>query len=107
MQKATRGRWPFQYLYWDYTIGFLLVSLLLALTFGNTGYSDLSFFDDLAKIDGFYLLLAAVGGVVFNIGNILIVVAIEIAGLTVAFPIVMGIALVWGCVDQLYCFPTR
>ena len=105
MQKATRGKWAFQYLYWDYTIGFLLVSLLLALTFGHTGYSGRFFFNDLAETDGFYVLLAAVGGVVFNLGNILIVVAIEIAGLTVAFPIVMGIALVWGVALNYVAYP--
>ena len=77
MQKASCGKWAFQYLYWDYTIGFLLISLFLALVFGNLGYSNQSFFDHLEEISSFYLLLAAVGGVIFNIGNILIVVAIE------------------------------
>lgn len=105
MQKASCGKWAFQYLYWDYTIGFLLISLFLALVFGNLGYSNQSFFDHLEEISSFYLLLAAVGGVIFNIGNILIVVAIEMAGLTVAFPIVMGLALVWGVLINYIASP--
>ena len=40
--------------------------------------------------------LAVAGGIIFNAANLLLVVAIEIAGLAVAFPLGIGLALVIG-----------
>ena len=92
VQKATQGKWPFQFLYWDYTIGFLLVSLLMFF-FSKKEYS---FLISLSSADLKHVFFALLGGIIFNFGNILIVVAIELAGLAIAFPLVMGIAMVWG-----------
>ena len=97
-QKLTRN-WRFELFYWDYVWGILLCSLLIGLTLGRTdAASPDSFFQNLASADSTHLGYAFVGGVVFNIANILIVAAIAIAGLAVAFPVGIGLALVIGSV---------
>jgi len=95
-QKLCKG-WRFELFYWDYVWGILLISILLGFTLGrtNTASPD-SFLQNLSAADGHHLLLAFLGGVVFNIANILLVAAIAIAGLAVAFPIGIGLALVIG-----------
>ena len=92
VQKATQGKWPFQFLYWDYTMGFLLISLLMGFFIKN----EYGFLISFLSADFKNILFALFGGIIFNVGNILIVVAIEIAGLAIAFPLVMGIAMIWG-----------
>jgi len=97
-QKAT-GKWRFELFYWDYVWGILLMTLLIGLTFGRTdAASPDSFFHNLRAADGAHLLWAFAGGIVYNIANILIVGAIAIAGLAVAFPVGIGLALVIGSV---------
>jgi len=97
-QKLT-GNWRFELFYWDYVWGILLMSVLMGFTLGNTrpGSPD-SFMTNLGRADIHHLLLAFAGGIVFNIANILLVAAIAIAGLAVAFPIGIGLALVIGSI---------
>lgn len=97
-QKAT-GSWRFELFYWDYVWGILLLSLIVGLTLGRTDpASPESFFNNLGSASVRNLLLALAGGVIFNIANMLLVAAIGIAGLAVAFPIGIGLALVIGSV---------
>lgn len=97
-QKLTKG-WRFELFYWDYVLGILLISVVMGFTMGNTDpASPESFLANLRAADGHHILLAFLGGVVFNIANILLVAAIAIAGLAVAFPIGIGLALVIGSV---------
>jgi glucose uptake protein len=97
-QKLTKG-WRFELFYWDYVFGILLISLILGFTMGSTDPSSPdSFMANLRAADAHHILLAFVGGVVFNVANILLVAAIAIAGLAVAFPIGIGLALVIGAV---------
>jgi glucose uptake protein len=97
-QKAT-GNWRFELFYWDVVWGILLLSLIVGLTFGRTDpASPESFFNNLESASGRNLLLALAGGAIFNIANMLLVAAIGIAGLAVAFPIGIGLALVIGTV---------
>jgi glucose uptake protein len=97
-QKAT-GSWRFELFYWDYVWGIVLLSLLVGLTLGRTDpASPESFFNNLASAGARSLLLALAGGVIFNIANMLLVAAIDVAGLAVAFPIGIGLALVIGSV---------
>lgn len=97
-QKLARKEWRFELFYWDYTIGVLLISSVLALTMGSFGSQGRSFLEDLGQADTQNLISALVGGVVFNAANILLVAAIDIAGLAVAFPVGIGLALVLGVV---------
>jgi glucose uptake protein len=97
-QKLSKG-WRFELFYWDYVFGIVLIALVLGFTMGNTDpASPDSFVANLRTADGEHLLLAVLGGVVFNVANILLVAAIAIAGLAVAFPIGIGLALVIGSV---------
>jgi glucose uptake protein len=97
-QKLCKN-WRFELFYWDYMWGILLIAVLMGLTLGRTDVaSPDSFVANLRCADVRHLLLAFLGGVVFNIGNILLVAAIAIAGLAVAFPIGIGLALVIGSV---------
>jgi glucose uptake protein len=97
-QKLTGPDWPFQLFYWDYAIGVVLLSLLMAFTVGSAGSFGRGFLGDLAQADCRWLTSAFVGGIVFNLSNILLVGAIDIAGLAVAFPVGVGLALVVGIV---------
>jgi len=95
-QKLATKQWPFPLYYWDYAIGVLLLSLLLAFTAGSIGTEGRNFIDDLLQADFSSLGSAFLGGVVFNIANLLLVAAIAIAGMAVAFPIGIGLALALG-----------
>jgi glucose uptake protein len=97
-QKLTGQHWPFQLFYWDYAIGVVLLALLMAFTAGSLGSSGRGFLVDLAQADSRWLVSAFGGGVVFNLSNILLVGAIEIAGIAVAFPVGVGLALVIGVI---------
>jgi glucose uptake protein len=104
-QKLATQEWRFQLFYWDYAIGVLLLALFLAFTLGSTGSVGRSFSTDLGQANGAALGSALAGGVVFNLANILLVAAIDIAGLAVAFPIGIGIALVLGVVTNYVATP--
>lgn len=97
-QKLSAGTWRFELFYWDYVIGITIFSLLLALTLGSIGDGGRSFITDLNQADHPSLLSAFMGGVIFNAANILLVAAIAIAGMSVAFPIGIGLALIIGVV---------
>ncbi|MCC5928850.1 MAG: multidrug DMT transporter permease [Cyclobacteriaceae bacterium] len=94
--KIATDKWPFPLYYWDYSLGLILISLIYAFTMGSIGESGRSFIDDLAQADFNSLTSAFLGGVIFNLSNLLIVAAIAVAGLSVAFPIGVGLALVIG-----------
>lgn len=104
-QKIAEKQWSFQLFYWDYAIGVLLMALLLAFTAGSTGSEGRSFMTDLAQADFQSLSMAFMGGVVFNLANILLVAAIAIAGMAVAFPIGIGLALVLGVISNYVAEP--
>jgi len=105
-QKLATKEWKFQLFYWDYCIGVLLLTLILALTMGSMGAGGRGFFADLGQASGKYLGFAFLGGVIFNIANILLVAAIDIAGLAVAFPIGIGLALVIGVITTYRVDPS-
>ncbi len=95
-QKAVGKRWRFELFYWDYVFGVVVASLLFALTFGSMGEHGRSFLKDLAQADPANIGSALLGGVVFNAANILLVAAIALSGMAVAFPVGIGLALVLG-----------
>jgi glucose uptake protein len=97
-QKLASKEWRFQLFYWDYAIGVLLLSLLLAFTLGSNGSGGRGFLADLHQANNRWLACAFLGGVIFNLSNILLVAAIDIAGLAVAFPVGVGLALVLGVI---------
>jgi glucose uptake protein len=97
-QKLAAGRWRFELFYWDYVIGIVLLALLFGLTMGSTGTLGRPFINDLQQATFASYSKALIGGVIFNLANILIVAAIAVAGMSVAFPIGIGLALVLGVI---------
>ena len=104
-QKLASKEWRFQLFYWDYAIGVLLLALVLAFTMGSTGSGGRPFLADLRQAEGKWLGSAFLGGVIFNLSNILLVAAIDIAGLAVAFPVGVGLALVLGVITTYWVNP--
>ncbi len=97
-QKLAGKTWRFELFYWDYVIGILIFSLLSAFTIGSVGKEGRSFLDDLQQAGSSNILSALIGGFIFNAANILFSAAIAIAGMAVAFPIAIGLALVLGVI---------
>ena len=97
-QKLAGKTWRYELFYWDYVIGILLFSIFLGLTLGSTGDAGRSFITDLKQITLNNYASALVGGAVFNLGNILLSAAVSLSGMTVAFPLGVGIALVLGVI---------
>lgn len=95
-QKLAYKEWSFPLFYWDYTLGVIILSLIFGLTLGSIGENGEGFFPNLMNAAPKAFLYALLGGVVFNIANLLLVAAIEIAGMAIAFPIGIGLALVLG-----------
>jgi glucose uptake protein len=88
----------FELFYWDYAIGIFLISLVLAFTMGSTGHDSSSFLNNVSAADTSNIIWTMVGGAIFNLANLLLVAAIDMAGLAVALPVSIGIALVVGTV---------
>ena len=95
-QNLIGKQWRFELFYWDYSIGILLLALLMAFTFGSLGSQGRSFIPDVEQADARYLLSSAVGGFIWNVGTLLLVASISIAGMSVAFPIGGGIGWTLG-----------
>lgn len=95
-QKLAKKGWRFELFYWDYAIGVLLLTVILGLTLGSSGTAGRSFVADLQQASHPSIHSALVGGAIFNLANILLVAAIDIAGMSVAFPVGIGLALVLG-----------
>jgi glucose uptake protein len=90
--KMTR-KWRFELFYFDFSFGVLLTALVAAFTFGSMG-DDLSFADNLLIAGRRQIAYAIAAGIIFNLGNMLLVAAISLVGLAVAFPVGLGLALV-------------
>ena len=90
----------FELFYWDYAIGILLISLIFAFTLGSTGNDADSFLNNVHSADTNNIVSTMVGGAIFNLANLLLVAAIDMAGLAIAFPVSIGIALVVGVISS-------
>jgi glucose uptake protein len=105
-QKADAA-WRFELFYIDYNIGLLLCAVLAALTLGNLDPSSAdSFFANLVSAAPRAWFEALAGGIVFTIGNLLLVAAISIAGMAVAFPVGSWLGLVIGAVLNYFVSPS-
>jgi glucose uptake protein len=95
-QKLAAGRWRFELFYWDYVIGILFTALVAAFTIGSIGDKGRGFVADLGQASTINICSALLAGLIFNGANILLTSAIAIAGMSVAFPVGIGIALILG-----------
>lgn len=97
-QKLASKSWRFELFYWDFVIGTLIFSTIFAFTLGSTGEVGRSFLVDINQADYGNIGKAFLAGIIFNLANILLVAAIAIAGMSVAFPVGIGIALILGVI---------
>ena len=105
-QKLAGKSWRFELFYWDYVIGIVLFSLLLGFTLGSFGENGRGFLTDISQAETGNIMKAILGGVIFNASNILLVAAMAIAGMAVAFPVGVGIALALGVIIN-YAFAPK
>lgn len=104
-QKLAQKSWRFELFYWDYALGVLLFSLTSGLLIGSSGAGGRSFAADIAQAEVGSIVSALLGGVIFNLSNILLVAAIAIAGMSIAITIGVGIALVLGVIINYMSYP--
>jgi glucose uptake protein len=102
--KGVRN-YRFELFYWDYAVGIFLISLVLAFTMGSTSRDAASFLNNVSSADRSNFFYTLAGGAVFNLANLLLVAAIDMAGLATAFPVSIGIALVVGVVSSYILQP--
>lgn len=95
----------FELFYWDYAVGIFVISLVLAFTAGTTSHDATSFLNNVRAADQANLYYTLTGGVIFNLANLLLVAGIDMAGLSIAFPVSIGIALVVGVVSSYLLQP--
>jgi glucose uptake protein len=94
-----RGKYRFELFYWDYVAGVMLGVLGLSALLAP---ASAVFHGGMAAGNVAWAVLA---GIVFNLGNVLLVAAISLAGLSVAFPICIGLALLIGVGVGWYIAP--
>ena len=103
-QKIAKG-WRFELFYWDYVIGILLFSLMFGFTAGNSGTKGMGFVESIGQADVRNIFSAMLGGIIFNLSNILLVAAIAIAGMAIAFPVGVGLCMVLGVLINYIAVP--
>ena len=104
-QKLASKSWRYELFYWDYVIGILLFSIVMGFTLGSFGEHGRHFTSDLAQVETGAMVSAFIGGVIFNLSNILLSSSISIAGMAVAFPVGVGLALVLGVFINYFSTP--
>jgi glucose uptake protein len=102
--KGVRN-YRFELFYWDYAVGIFFISVIFAFTMGSTTNDASSCLNNIRSADPSNILYTMVGGAIFNLANLLLVAAIDMAGLAIAFPVAIGIALVVGVVSSYVLQP--
>lgn len=97
-QKLASKSWRYELFYWDYVIGMLLFSLVIAFTMGSIGEQGRPFMEDITQAEWVLIGSVIIGGIIFNASNILLSASVSLAGLSVAFPLGVGLALVLGVI---------
>jgi glucose uptake protein len=104
-QKLASKSWRYELFYWDYVIGMVLFSLLLAFTMGSIGSQGRPFMEDIRQVAWNNVGSVILGGIIFNASNILLSASVSLAGLAVAFPLGVGLALVLGVLNTYLAAP--
>lgn len=95
-RNLASNKWRFELYYWDFVAGILITSLISAITIGSMGNEGRTFAADVVQAEWKFLGSAALGGAIWNLGTLLLVAAISVAGMSVAFPIGGGIGWLLG-----------
>lgn len=104
-QKLAGKTWRYELFYWDYVLGMVLFAILLGFTMGSIGTQGRPFVEDLAQASRSNIGSVLLGGAIFNASNILLSASVSLAGLSVAFPLGVGLALVLGVVVNYIATP--
>lgn len=104
-QKLAAKNWRYELFYWDYVIGILIFSLIVGFTLGSFGEGGRSFCTDIAQVSSNAWFNAIIGGFIFNASNILLSASVSLAGMSVAFPVGVGLALVLGVINNYLVQP--
>ncbi|MDR0603487.1 MAG: GRP family sugar transporter [Bacteroidales bacterium] len=104
-QKLAGKTWRYELFYWDYTVGILLFAVIMAFTLGSMGSLGRNFIADIRQVESSNILSAFTGGIIFNASNILLAASVSIAGMAVAFPLGVGLALVLGVFINYFSTP--
>lgn len=105
-QKLVSKKWRYELFYWDYVIGMVVFALLLGLSMGSIGNTGRPFIHDLSQAAGSSFGWVILGGIIFNASNILLSASVSLAGMSVAFPLGVGIALVLGVIVNYLGVPS-
>ncbi len=87
------GRVRFEIYYIDFTLVLVIAAAIYALTVGNMGFDGFSILDDIMNASKRPWILGFGAGLVFTIGNMFLMAAISVTGISLAFPMAMGLAL--------------
>lgn len=101
-QKMAAKTWRFELFYFDFVWGLLLTAVVAAFTLGSFGPDGRPFLEDLAQADTNSIVYALAGGIVWNLGTLLLTAAMAIAGMAVGFPIGGGLAWVLGILINFF-----
>ncbi len=101
--KLTRN-WRVESFYWDYAFSIFLSSILIGLTLGSF-FGPKTFVEDLRGADHSAWFYAAAAGALWNCGNLLMMFGVALVGLAVAFPLAIGLALVFGVIGSYIVMP--
>jgi glucose uptake protein len=101
------GKWRFELYYFDFAMGLVIASLIGALTFGSLGFDGFSFTDDVLHAGKKQDMIGAAAGLVFNLGNMLLVAAITEIGLSIAFPVAIGVAIIVSSLWNFLLIPAQ
>ena len=104
-QKLAARSWRYELFYWDYVIGMVLFSLVIAFTLGSFGAEGRPFLADIAQASAQSIGWILLGALVFNVSNILLSASVSMAGMSVAFPLGVGLALVVGVLNNIIFHP--
>ncbi len=104
-QKIAAKNWRFELFYWDYVIGILLFALIFGFTAGSFGAKGMSFAESISQASLSSIINPIIGGIIFNLSNILLVAAIAIAGMAIAFPVGVGLCMVLGVLINYIATP--
>jgi len=83
----------------------MLLAIIFCFSMGSLGSPGMSSLDNLRSISAGPAWRAVGSGSLFNLSNILLVIAIDAAGLALAFPVGVGLALIIGTVTSYYQAP--
>ncbi len=92
------GNWRFEIFYLDFALGAFLAAVICAFTLGDLGFDGFSILDDLSHARKRQLFCGVLLGVVFNLGNLFMVSAMSVGGMSLAFPVTLGLTILTGMV---------